>query len=153
MTLVLDNTVLSNFALVHRIDLLQYFASEELVTTDAAWRELEVGMESGRVPRADWSWLAVLSLQGEEQTFALTGLTGLGAGEAACIALAYSRHYRFVTDDRLARRAARRLGVPITGTLGLLTALVDEQVLSRTEGDEILRQMLEQGYRCPVEHL
>ena len=153
MTLVLDNTVLSNFALVHRIDLLQYFASEELVTTDAAWRELEVGMESGRVPRADWSWLAVLSLQGEEQTFALTGLTGLGAGEAACIALAYSRHYRFVTDDRLARRAARRLGVPITGTLGLLTALVDEQVLSRTECDETLRQMIEQGYRCPVEHL
>jgi predicted nucleic acid-binding protein len=153
MTLVVDNTVLSNFALVHRSDLLQHFASEGLVTTDATWREFEVGMASGRVPRAGWSWLAVLSLQGEEQTFARTWLPGLGAGEATCIALAYSRRYRVVTDDRLARRAARRLGVPMTGTLGLLTVLVDEQVLALAEGKEVLHQMIGHGYRCPVEHL
>lgn len=88
----------------------------------------------------------------EEQTFALAGLRGLGAGEAACIALAYSRQYRFVTDDRLARRTARRLGVPITGTLGLLTALVDEQVPAQAGGDEILRHLIGHGYRSPVEH-
>jgi predicted nucleic acid-binding protein len=78
-------------------------------------------------------------------------LPRLGPGEATCIALAYTRHFRFVTDDRLARREARRLGIPLTGTLGLLTALVDERAISRDEGNFVLREMIGRGYRCPVE--
>ena len=62
MTLVLDNTVLSNFALVNRNDLLQHFVAEGLATSEAAWQELQLGVELGLVPDMDWSWLAVLPL-------------------------------------------------------------------------------------------
>lgn len=153
MTLVLDNTVLSNFALVKRVDLLRHFAPEGLVTSQAAWEELQLGVELGRVPAMDWSWLAIVPLLKAEEGFAAAWLRGLGRGEATCIALAHLRQFRFVTDDRLARREARRLGIPITGTLGLLTALVEERVISRNDGNLVLRQMIEHGYRCPVEHL
>lgn len=153
MTLVLDNTVLSNFALAKQVDRLQHFAAEGLATSEATWRELQSGINLGRVPEADWSWLSVLPLRDDEEALIRTGLPGLGRGEATCIALAYLRGLRFATDDRLARRTARRLGIPLTGTLGLLIALVEEQAISRDEGNHILQQMIEHGYRCPVEHL
>lgn len=42
------------------------------------------------------------------------------AGEAEAITLAYERGCRIILDDRKARVAAAQLGVPITGTVGLL---------------------------------
>ena len=42
------------------------------------------------------------------------------AGESEAIALAYERGMRIILDDRKAREAARRLGVPVTGTVGLI---------------------------------
>lgn len=153
MTLVLDNTVLSNFARVKRIDLLQQFAAERLVTSEAAWQELQYGIELGRVPQVDWSWLSILPLVNSEDVFTRSSLAGLGRGEATCIALAYLRKWRFATDDRLARREARRLAIPLAGTLGLLMAFIEEQVISRDEGNRTLRHMIENGYRCPVDNL
>lgn len=44
----------------------------------------------------------------------------LGAGEAEAIALAHEKGMRLILDDRKARAIATRLGVPITGTVGLL---------------------------------
>lgn len=42
------------------------------------------------------------------------------AGESEAIALAYETRTRIILDDRKAREAAQRLGVPVTGTVGLL---------------------------------
>ena len=42
------------------------------------------------------------------------------AGESEAIVLAYETRARIILDDRKAREAARRLGVPVTGTVGLL---------------------------------
>lgn len=42
------------------------------------------------------------------------------AGESEAIVLAYETRTRIILDDRKAREAARRLGVPVTGTVGLL---------------------------------
>ena len=41
-------------------------------------------------------------------------------GEAEAIALAYKKGIRIILDDRKAREAALRLGIPVTGTIGLL---------------------------------
>ena len=41
-------------------------------------------------------------------------------GESEAIALAYEKHLRLIVDDRKAREAAQRLGLPVTGTVGLL---------------------------------
>jgi predicted nucleic acid-binding protein len=42
------------------------------------------------------------------------------AGESEAIVLAYETRTRIILDDRKAREAARRLGIPVTGTVGLL---------------------------------
>ncbi|MGZ8219183.1 DUF3368 domain-containing protein [Methylomagnum sp.] len=48
-------------------------------------------------------------------------ITDLGAGESAVLALALeSRDAVVILDDGLARRHAQRLGLRLTGTLGLL---------------------------------
>lgn len=44
----------------------------------------------------------------------------LDAGESEAIALAYQTRTRIILDDRKAREVARRLGLSITGTVGLI---------------------------------
>ena len=74
----------------------------------------------------------------------------LNAGEAACLAMAINRGCRLVTDDRDAREFAHRLRVPLSGTLGVLTRLVDVGALGLEEADALLSRMLVAGYRSPV---
>lgn len=101
-----------------------------LVTSEEAWAELQAGVRLGRIPEVDWSWLTVLSLTEVECEARDELMPPLDKGEAACLALARSRGYAFLTDDRVARREARRPGVPISGTLGVLKSLVDEGHIS-----------------------
>jgi len=153
MRLVLDNTVMSNFALIGRIDWLRELWPDMLVTSEEAWAELQAGVRLGRIPDVDWSWLTILSLTGVECEARDELMPPLDRGEAACLALARSRGYAFLTDDRVARREARRLGVPISGTLGVLKSLVDEGYVSLEEANEALEQMIALGYHSPVRSL
>lgn len=153
MRLVLDNTVMSNFALVGHTDWLRDVWPGMLVTSEEAWAELEAGVELGHIPEMDWSWLAILALDGEERDAGDELTPPLDVGEATCLALARSRGYAFLTDDRVARREARRLGVPISGTIGVLKALVDDGCISFEEADEALQQMIALGYRSPIRSL
>lgn len=77
----------------------------------------------------------------------------LGAGEAACIALALVHGYRICTDDRDARKMAAQLQVPVTDTLGLLVRLVELGHLAEVEADTLLKGMLAAGYHAPVTSL
>jgi predicted nucleic acid-binding protein len=153
MRLVLDNTVMSNFALVGRTDWVRDVWPDELVTSEEAWAELQIGVRLGRIPEIDWSWLTVLSLTDVERETSSELMPPLDVGEATCLALARSRGYAFLTDDRVARREARRLGVPLSGTIGLLKALVDDGRISPEEADEALQQMIALGYHSPVRSL
>jgi predicted nucleic acid-binding protein len=153
MHLVLDNTVMSNFALVGRTGWLRQVWPGMLVTCEEAWAELQAGVRLGRIPEVDWSWLAILALT-ETERDARDGLVPpLDEGEAACLALARSRGYAILTDDRAARRKARRLGIPLSGTIGVLKSLVDEEYVSFEEADQALQQMVALGYRSPVRSL
>jgi len=52
------------------------------------------------------------------------------AGEAEAIALAHELGCRIILDDRKACMVAQRLGVPITGTVGLLLRAKQTGVIS-----------------------
>ncbi|MBI2569493.1 MAG: DUF3368 domain-containing protein [Candidatus Schekmanbacteria bacterium] len=69
----------------------------------------------------------------------------LGHGESAVISLALRRMATVMIDDRDARRAAKALGVPLIGTLGVV-------IRARAEGriasaSEVLRQVSGRGFR------
>ena len=44
---------------------------------------------------------------------------------------------------------ARRLGLDVTGTLGILALAVEEGILDLATGDQLLNQMIAEGYRSP----
>jgi hypothetical protein len=83
MLALLDNTVLSNFAIVSRVDLL-HAAIENAATVPQVLDEFHAGVLSGRIPPVDWSWLSVLSLTSEEQALFAKIALHLNKGEAAC---------------------------------------------------------------------
>jgi len=153
MPLVLDSTVISNFVLIGHVDWLQQIWPGMLVTSKDAMVELQAGVRLGRIPEADWSWLTILSLNEAESELCDELIPPLDRGEAACLALARYRDYPFLTDDRIARREARRLGVSLSGTIGALVSLVKEGLVSLEQANEALQQMIALGYHSPVQSL
>jgi predicted nucleic acid-binding protein len=153
MLLVLDNTVMSNFALVDRVDWLRRAWPGMLVTSNEAWAELQAGIRLGRLRATEWSWLSVLTLTVQERQLRDELVPPLDEGEAACLALAQRRGYGLLTDDRVARREARRMGVSLSGTLGVLQSLVHEGQVPLEEADAALLEMIARGYRSPVPSL
>lgn len=115
--------------------------------------ELDGGVQSGRVPATDWSWLPVIELDETELADANTLSRTLGQGEARCIALAASRGWLVLTDDREARTTAQSLGVAVSGTLGTLANLVRGKAITLAEADTLLLQMMRHGYHSPVQTL
>ena len=64
--------------------------------------------------------------------------------------MAHFRNGLLVTDDRSARAQARRLGVAVTGTIGILIRLVRDDHLTLDTADELLGAMITAGFRSPV---
>lgn len=61
MMLLLDNTVLSNFAMVGRIELLTVALVSQVATTPQVIDEFSEGITTGLVPETRWNWLVLLS--------------------------------------------------------------------------------------------
>ena len=147
---LLDNTVLSNLALVGRSDLIRRLWPSGACSTGEVLAEYEAGAAAGLVPADAWSGLPLVSLTAEEGRFASALPPRLGAGERACLAVAYHRNGLLASDDQDARRMARRYGVPTTGTVGVLVLGVLRGMLSRDTANSLLRQMTDLGFRAPV---
>lgn len=153
MITLLDNTVLTNFALIDSLDLLQKALGEKAATVRQVYDEYQKGVLLSRVPQCNWEWLSILDLTSAERQIYEGICVNLDSGEAACIAVAISRKYRILTDDRAGRKMAMQKGCPISGTLGILLRLVDLEFIELNQADILLNQMIEAGYRSPVSSL
>jgi predicted nucleic acid-binding protein len=89
----------------------------------------------------------------ERQIFSSLNRKGLGMGESSCIAAALTRKRSVFTDDKLARRFAQSLALPVSGTLGVLVVLVRKGSLDLQKANGYLSRMIEQGYYAPVSRL
>jgi predicted nucleic acid-binding protein len=150
MTVLLDNTVLSHFSTVRRPDLVRAAFVEQVGTTGQAYQEMRDGVAIGKIPAGDWDWLVRVALTPVEQVQFETFHEHMGAGEASCLAVARERGYRLATDDKDARRLARQLNISLTGSIGILAALVKQGQIPLVEGDRFLHEMVAAGYRSPV---
>ena len=153
MLVLLDNTVLSNFALVRRTDLLLSALGPAASTTPQVMEEFQAGVTLGRLPVTDCPWLSILTLSPAEEERLQRFLLHLNRGEAACMAVAVHRSARVLTDDRDARAFAAQRGIAISGTLGVLSRLVTLGHLTVPRADDLLRRMIDQGYRSPLESI
>lgn len=118
---VVDTSSLLFLAHLDRLDLLRREADEILVPP-AVLQELRAKTDSAvKRIESQRSWLRLEAPQ-DMKTLGVLRLD-LDAGEAEVIALAYERSAdRTVMDDLAGRRYARRLGLPLIGTVGLLLA-------------------------------
>ncbi len=69
---------------------------------------------------------------------------GLGAGESETLHCAIERGCRVLLDDRLARRVALQLGLPVVGTLGVLIAAKRRGIVHRVRPN--LQRLRASGY-------
>jgi predicted nucleic acid-binding protein len=154
MKAVVDNTVLSNFALIHSEMLLKRIFSGELYTTEEVLQELHVGEQKDSLPVRDWSWIQILRFEHEQEQATFTRLKQrFGLGESACLSVAIHHERHIITDDLDVRKYAQRCGIPVSGTIGILVLGVKRSMLSLDEGNRLLRQMIQAGYYSPFSSL
>lgn len=161
---IFDTTVLSNFAVAGRLDVLETRYRGAALTTIEVSDELRKGIKAGykhlesvlqQIENINpEGWLCILSPESPaEHRLRLEFDRSLDAGESSCLALAISRGLIFATDDLAARRLAGKSDVRLTGTLGILTALVRNETITLAEANTMLAAMIERHYRSPVDRL
>ena len=150
---LLDNTVLTNLALVDGCEWVTQLWPVTTCTTRAVWEEHKRAVTSRLLPDDTWSRLTLVTLTEQESRFAADLSARLGAGERTCLAVAFYRRGLFVSDDLDARRTAQRYDIPTTGTVGILTRCVQRGYLARDQANCLLAEMIALGYRSPVTDL
>jgi predicted nucleic acid-binding protein len=144
MIVVSDAGPLIALAKVDRLVLLRELFGEVLIP-QTVQRELfaKHGAESARLDEALLDFLRVVTVSavaGEVEA----ATSRLGLGEKHAIALAHERRALLVIDDRMGRAVARRLGLSITGIVGVL--IQAKQVGLVPDVGTLLRDMCRRGY-------
>jgi predicted nucleic acid-binding protein len=157
---VLDNTAVSNFSAVGRMDILleRYGGGGRLVVTREVLLEAEKGPHPEAIRRAiEGGWVELRSLYADSEehgVFVELRNRGFGSGEASSIAVCSTGGtWVFVSDDLDARREAGRRGTGVVGTYGILAREVAEGKMDLEEGDGLLRRMMEHGFRTHSDDL
>jgi predicted nucleic acid-binding protein len=138
----LDNTVLTNLALVGQVDLVFQLWSGRICTTEDVLREYQVAVQKGLLPGYAWSDLHVVTIKQSEEAMVKNLSLRLGRGESSCIAVAHGRKGLFVSDDADARRVAMRMGLRVSGTLGILVLVVRKAILTLEQANGLLSDLI-----------
>jgi len=129
MTVVADASPLIALARIGRLDLLRTVFGG-LLLPDAVWGEVvAAGLDkagSATVMQADW----IERRRVADAGLVLLLMRDLGAGEAEAIVLARETGADFVLiDERAGRTAAKRLGLRVTGLVGVLIEARERGIL------------------------
>lgn len=151
---VLDTTVVSNFASTDSISLLATVL-ESPVVVPAVRDELERGLDAGH----EYLDTAVDALDDELPVRPVSVDDGvqdirdrLDRGESESLLGAIEHSGTLATDDLAARKVADQRDVPVTGSIGLLVLGVESAHLDRDTADEWLDTWRERrGYYAPVD--
>ncbi|MEI6290460.1 MAG: hypothetical protein WCP19_08515 [Chloroflexota bacterium] len=151
--LLLDNTILSNFGLVRRSDILFELWGPLMFSTQAVIDEYQIGIFNRSLSIHAWDKLNIIELTPGELLLTEKFPGDLGDGERSCLAIAISRKGWIATDDMKARKAARNYGLSVTGTIGAFQEAIKQQIIELPEADILLRKMIQAGYHSPVTSL
>jgi predicted nucleic acid-binding protein len=127
---VVNATPIIGLALIDQLPLLQSLYREVLIP-EAVRSEVMTGgaRRVGVVQLEGATWIRTVALRDPGRADLLSDLD---RGEAEVIALAQELTASLVIiDERLARRHARRLGLPLTGTLGVLLRAKERGLIPR----------------------
>ena len=163
MRVIVNTTVISNFASIGQLDVLRQLYGSLAMSTDV-YDEIQAGLEEGYrfyagieqwvQPLAEGGWIHLTSLSHDQELRYFRELpTRLHRGEISSLAIARHRGWLLLTDDRAARAEATRLGVLVSGSLGCLVLAIERHLYSLSQANIWLQEMIRQGYRSPVTDL
>ena len=152
--IVIDNTVLSNFARTNHLQLLELFCRSRGLIVQAVREEFQRGINRGLFPKTDLSWINQIDITDPKEIYFSQryGLE-LGNGESDCLAIAVCRNHELLTDDRKARQIGFREQVRVSGSVGVLGSLVRQSTISLPEGNRVLAEFINAGYFSPLKNL
>ena len=110
MLVLLDATILTNFARVGLSYALSDLWGAEVGTTVNVLDEYETGIRTAGLPPLAWKELTPLILTPEEQVLASNMFPRLGIGERTCLAVAIRRGAILATDDKSAATRCQKMG-------------------------------------------
>ena len=155
--IVFDCCVISNFALSGSLSIIHDIYRDASCITDFVSAEILKGIRAGHGgltairEAAEAGWLTEVSLNSRKEKILFESLSiSLGLGEASSLAVAACRGFRFASDDQAARREAGRLGVRLTGTIGILAKAVRLRICDLKTADRYLAKMIDHGFYAPV---
>ncbi len=163
MSIIVNTTVLSNFAVIGHLALLHRLYPQLYISTDV-YAEIEDGVLAGYdylaeiqqyvQPFTADGWIVLTSPTAPDEIAHMATLPArLHRGEASSLVIAARRGWLFLTDDRSARAIAQAQGIHISGTVGCLLLGIRQQHWSIADANQWLTLMIGEGYRSPVDDL
>lgn len=149
MTVVSDTTPIISLIKINRLDLLQKFFGE-ICIPEAVYRELTANVafknEADIVKASDF--LKPSSVQNRKALEVLQAAGGLDDGESEAIILADELHSdALIINERKGRKVAQKLGIQITGTIGIMIQAHAENMISSDEIKMYLEQLKNSNIR------
>jgi predicted nucleic acid-binding protein len=114
---------------------------EEILVPRAVELELKAKTE-GVITFDANPWIKVADVRNKELIKAL--MLSVDQGEAEAIALALHENARLLIDDLIGRKAAKKLGLQIQGTLGLFIAAKKKRIITSVQ--DCIERIVEVGY-------
>ena len=163
--IIVDATVWLNFARVDRVAKLVEALPQELAVGLQVEKEVRVWPKQSALAGQAFSLDEYVDrglLERAEMTAAEMAIfhatkvrLRLGDGETEALVIAANRGWAVATDDGPARKriAADNASVRLSGTIGLLRALVKATAVTQRDATELLTVMRERGARLPDEKI
>ena len=149
MTVISDTTPIISLIKINRLDLLKKLFGEILIP-EAVYRELTTNVtfknEADIVKNSDF--LKTSSVQNRKALEILQASSGLDDGESEAIILADELNSdALIIDERKGRKVAQKLGIRITGTVGVLLQAHNENMITTDEIKQYLEQLRNSNIR------
>ena len=149
MIVISDTTPIISLMKAGQLELLQKMFSIVHIP-NAVYRELvenEVYSEEIRMIQK-CEFILVEEVENAKSVTILQNLTGLDAGESEAIILADEKQSDvLLMDEHKGRQVARKMGITITGTIGILAQAFDEDMLTREDVERCIERLKESEIR------
>ena len=149
MIVISDATPIISLMKAGQLELLQKLFGTVCIPK-AVYQELtenETFSEEIRIVQ-DCEFLYVEEVGNEKSVTILRNFTGLDAGESEAIILADEKCSDvLLMDEHRGRQVAKKMGITITGTIGILIQAFDEGMLTREDVGECVGRLKESGIR------
>lgn len=149
MIVVSDTTPVISLMKAGHLELLQKLF-DIVYIPNAVKRELieneTYSEEAGMI--LDCGFLLVKEVENTKSVMILRNFTGLDAGESEAIILADEKQSDvLLMDEHKGRQVAKKMGITITGTVGILAQAFDEGLLTKDEILLCIERLKENGIR------